>query len=487
MSSAYFQPTNKVWRACLLIIIGASLLYSIRIWRNGVEKDETDPWRIHPGQETNEVCDAYQDIGDIAVSVKTGATEAPKKLPAILSTSLRCVEDVMVFSDLEQNLDGLKIHDVLSRVSPSVIENNAAFELYRKQKELVSLHREGEIEALANKPAPARDDWGKGKTAAWALDKYKFLPMLEMAYALQPDRDWYVFIEADTYLSWPNLKRWLKTLDSTRMLFMGMAIRKSDDREPFYFAHGGAGYVLSGAAAKEFASKGVASRWVERTKDWWAGDMTMADALYDELGVRVTQVGPMFNQLDPKSIRFNGDAWCQPAITLHHMTSQDFDEIFARERAQSFSQLLLRDVYAAAYPHGLPSRKGDWDNISDAREFALKVASMDIIPHSDFDSCQIACEQNPKCFQFFFRNTTIQRADHADGVETAHECLLSSAFRLGFSKPSQSFDNEHEPGVARSWTSGWRTHKISKWVEEHWECPSGDHWVSWWPTLRASL
>ena len=35
--------------------------------------------------------------------------------------------------------------------------------------------------------------------------------MVDKAWSLQPDRDWYVFVEANAYLSWPNLLRFLAT------------------------------------------------------------------------------------------------------------------------------------------------------------------------------------------------------------------------------------------------------------------------------------
>ena len=38
------------------------------------------------------------------VAVKTGATEALEKIPALMQTSLRCAKTVLFFSDLEQDI-----------------------------------------------------------------------------------------------------------------------------------------------------------------------------------------------------------------------------------------------------------------------------------------------------------------------------------------------------------------------------------------------
>ena len=446
-----------------------------RRWTTGSGEEMTRRYR-----EEKAICEMYPDTGNIAVAIKTGATEAHRKLPAILSTCLQCVKDVMIFSDLKDQIGELEVHDIFSRFSPSMIENNRDFDIYRKQQELVSEHRAVEIESLANMPAHPRDWRTKGKNAAWSLAAYVNIPMLEMAYELQPNRDWYVFLDADTYLSWPNFKRWLPTLDPRSKLYIGNSLRKSETREPKYFAHGGSGYVLSGAAAREFAvdRRGVTKRLEERMHTWWAGDIMIADILYDVLQLEVTSAAPMFNELESRAIPFAEDSWCQPAITLHHMAANDFIEIFQKEKALNFSRLLLRDVYNTVYPFGLPSKRDNWDNISDADRFALDVVLVANIsssapltndPNSSFESCERACQQNEQCSQFFFRNPTIKRPD--THTENMHQCLLSRAFRLGHSKHQQRFDNEDEPNTARSWTSGWRNDKIAQWVEEHQTCP----------------
>ncbi len=115
------------------------------------------------------------NISNIAFITKTGATEARDKIPSQLSTSLRCVADPLIFSDLDQTLGPYQAHDVLSRSSLMATANNRDFDIYYKQKELASEGREDEIPALASMPI-SRADWRtKGKSAAWALDKYKFL------------------------------------------------------------------------------------------------------------------------------------------------------------------------------------------------------------------------------------------------------------------------------------------------------------------------
>src|ERR1700750_1116520 len=66
--------------------------------------------------EKSRLCELYPDVGRIAVSVKTGASEAKQKVPEIPKTSLKCVKEPMIFSDLKEDLEnGVHIHDVLAR------------------------------------------------------------------------------------------------------------------------------------------------------------------------------------------------------------------------------------------------------------------------------------------------------------------------------------------------------------------------------------
>ncbi|KAK5171480.1 uncharacterized protein LTR77_004625 [Saxophila tyrrhenica] len=471
---------NKLQRVCILLLLGGTILYFSGTWRRGYEQT---PSRDAMSEASRSMCELYPDTGDIAVIIKTGAQEGLQNLPTTLRTSLSCVQNFSVLSDLNQTLGDIQIHDVLSRFSRPAMKGNKEFDIYWKQQRLQADGKESEIPSLSSIPAIERDWRTKGRTAGWALDKYKWLHMLDMAWDLQPDRDWYLFVETDTYVSWPNLKRWLQTLESKQKYYLGLAVKKSDDREPLYFAQGGSGIVLSGALLREFAveRRGIASKYERRMREWWAGDFTLADVLYDELGIHVTQILPMVNQHPPRSIPLSPIAWCQAALAMHHMKADDFDEMFKREHELGFSRLLLRDVYDKIYPDGLPSESVDWNNIADAHEWAVPIdrnkLPLSVDPNSDFNSCRIACEAHEDCFSFTWRNTTI----NLDGPDYnyLHSCVLSGAFRLGAPKPEQAFwSNTDERDTYRRWHSGWMRYRISEWAKAHWECDPSQEWAT---------
>jgi len=113
------------------------------------------------------------------------------------------------------------MHDALETVNPSYKENHEDFELYRT---LQTYQQEGQD--------PSKLKGGKG----WNLDKWKFMPMLHETYRLAPKEiDWFVYMEADTSISWPNLLQWLQKMNPKDTIYTGAQVLIGDTE----FAHGG--------------------------------------------------------------------------------------------------------------------------------------------------------------------------------------------------------------------------------------------------------
>lgn len=115
--------------------------------------------------------------------MKTGSGEAAKT-KAHLEADSSCITNMLVFSDLEETVGNHHFIDILADLPPSYYDNED-FAVYSAQKQA---HSEG-------KPV--------GYSAeGWKLDRFKFLPMVDKAYQMRPNADWYVFIEADVYYFW---------------------------------------------------------------------------------------------------------------------------------------------------------------------------------------------------------------------------------------------------------------------------------------------
>jgi hypothetical protein len=220
-------------------------------------------------------CEGFPDTSNILLVMKTGASEAFARVPTQLMTTLRCLPDFLLFSDMAQNIGGHPVHDSLATMLPEARDGNPDFDLYRRQKwcavDQDSCNKLGD---------PANE--------GWALDKYKNIHIAEKAYAMRPGYDWYLFVDADSYVLWSNMVQWLKTLDPAKKLYLGSVTLIND----FRFAHGGSGYILSRAAMEEFAGKhpGVGNEYDVRAKDECCGDYLFSVALKNKTNIGVQQM-----------------------------------------------------------------------------------------------------------------------------------------------------------------------------------------------------
>lgn len=236
------------------------------------------------------VCDGFPDTSGILLVMKTGATEAYDRLPVQIMTVLKCLPDFLIFSDLDQHIGGYHVRDSLETVLPEAQEGNPDFNLYRAQKECPVIQDEC-----------AKVLGGATDLAGWNLDKYKNIHMAEKAFRLRPDYDWYVFVDADTYVSWPNMVYALKKLDPATERYLGVPTMIGDR----LFAHGGSGYVVSRGAMKEFVGKhpGIANRYDISIQNNCCGDFVFALALFDSLGILVEGFVSSFHFLKSLSLR----------------------------------------------------------------------------------------------------------------------------------------------------------------------------------------
>ncbi|MBX7558254.1 hypothetical protein K1Y78_62900, partial [Streptomyces sp. tea 10] len=78
-------------------------------------------------------CRPLTGIEDVLVVLKTGITEAQEKVPAHVNTTLRCIPHKLVVSDYEEDLDGIRTHDVFRNISQSLLANED-FGLYNRAR-----------------------------------------------------------------------------------------------------------------------------------------------------------------------------------------------------------------------------------------------------------------------------------------------------------------------------------------------------------------
>ncbi|KAL2866467.1 glycosyltransferase family 31 protein [Aspergillus lucknowensis] len=384
-------------------------------------------------------CQAFSDPGNVVFVIKTGATEVYEKLPTQLLTTLGCVQDFLLFSDLDERIGPYRLRDTLAGFNETLKETLPDFELYRMQHEF---RRTGQDMASL-----------KGEKA-WKLDKYKFLHLVEQAWLERPGRDWYFFIETDTYVVWTNLILWLQRVSPpTNPLYLGSVAYFMNDP----FAHGGSGIVISGKLLEQFigSEPGLAGRYDDAFEQNCCGDSVLANTIRKELDIQVQNMWPQINGEKPTTLSFGPMQWCQPVVTMHHLHPRERTAIFDFEQARPdlTTPLTFAELSQIPFPRTNPREiEEDWDNLSNVR---IAFAGQAEITK---DTCRDACLGLERCFQWRF---------NSDG-----ECDVSTeTFRLGGKKLPDG-DGEN----AKRWFSGWNVELIERWRAEN-ECKEVE-WVN---------
>ncbi|KAH9219261.1 hypothetical protein DL95DRAFT_292216 [Leptodontidium sp. 2 PMI_412] len=375
------------------------------------------------------------NFGDrLVVTIKTGATEAAEKIPVQLETTLKCVplENVLWYSDMAQKVGEHQLVDALDAIPASVKDGNSDFDIYRKQQELQDPVKV--VSLLKDMKHPKEND----KLAAWALDKYKNIHIVEKSWNAKPHADWYIHIDADTYVIWSSLMAWIRKLDPSKKSFLGsMACL-----EGLPFAHGGSGILVSRGATESLVIEhnGTAARWDPRIAGNCCGDAILAEA-FKAQNIPVMNSWPSVNGESPSTIPFQSESWCQPLVTLHHVSTGDAERLrsFEDKRRKKSAPVLYSELFADLVWDMIPDSLDNWDNMSDG----VKVPKI----HSPED-CVQACEKDRHCLQSLFNGD---------------EC------KLGISKVI--FGEKHDlRDDGKVWQSTWNKPRIAAWVAKQKRC-----------------
>jgi hypothetical protein len=368
-------------------------------------------------------------------------------------------------SDATMRVGEIELYDALANVSDTIRSLDEFSEL---RAQLSTLHH-------GNQDLGAMHD----KDGGWKLDKYKFLPMLAEAWRRFPHKQWYVVVEADTFVFWNQLVRWLATLDARRQLMLGHPTFCDYDGESTMFTHGGSGFVLSGALVAQSFGKDAdfEHHHDELIQKSAFGDALLSKALYDTPGVTLKELSPdgreRFNSDPPRVLKFHRGNWCEPLLTLHHVTPADTAHLyrFARRidaRLGEHDSVRWGDIWDEFLPDFLRvallrgGEDGDeggngvsisgWQAIEDWDSETTDVAT------ASPEQCQSVCATNEGCVLWQWQDTDSKRK--RAGAPAKGLCRWTKEFlRIGVTKPD-------EPAK----TTGWMPARVREWQTEN-ACP----------------
>lgn len=431
----------------------------------------------------SELCASFPHhlMQSIQPVLKMGHGENREMIDAQFKSVSACFdsEELLVFSDLNERVHGHHAIDVLATLPRAYRDNDdegSANPDYANYETMKTLAREGKL-TVDNDPA-------RGKNG-WRLDKYKFLAGVERAWIMRPGRDFYVFYESDTYISWDNMFRFLSTLDPNVALYMGSPSPGRHDEKrkvDTWFANGGPGFVLSRGAMEilfarrssrvsgQFTDPPFSLKWLDLVRNDPCGDSILGWALWSA-NVPLSGFFPLFNTYAAHTLPFTERLWCQPFLTMHKLTPNDMISLWRweNERRKLERPLLYSDLYEF-HPVASANVRHDWDNTNWDRLAPGRDMYTDTL-----QACKEACEASAPCLQYHWQGKHMRKcvlqqfinfgvARDPETVQRKVPVPESSRGRHDKNQEEQQFRTVEEDF---SYTSGWVKSRIDQWVRDH--------------------
>jgi hypothetical protein len=292
-------------------------------------------------------CKDVHGAPNVMVIFRTSKAEITEKLPAHIKGLLTCVPNFAIFSDHAGEIEGITVHNALDSIGSETKRTHDEFREYQ------IIHADSE-----HKP-------DKGKTKN--LDKWKFLPMVYKAYHLNPSARFYVFIEADTSLSWTNLLQWVDRLDYRIPYYSGAPTILNS----IHLAQRGAGILLSQGALRRYAKSYdelYTSKWEPALGKGCCGDLALATALADA-HVEFYASWPLLQAETPASLDFTQKNWCVPAVSWHHTNGALLEDLWTAQKNWTATHgwstpFLFRDAFDMFVMPHIEADKNAWDNLA---------------------------------------------------------------------------------------------------------------------------
>lgn len=208
--------------------------------------------------DAQDPCDSFPRdlLRDVQPVLKTGHSVINTRVRSSFESCSACLDNVLILSDYDEELDGRAVIDVIGDLSPEDLE----------QEQLIP------YKALNGLPVNGTviDPIISG-SQAWSLDKFKFLLGISRAWRMRPERRWYVFYEGDTFVVWDNVFRMLENFDpDTPHYFGSPSPGRVDNGTVTWFANGGPGYILSRAAMERLTK----NDWNQTTGEYLGSMLT---------------------------------------------------------------------------------------------------------------------------------------------------------------------------------------------------------------------
>lgn len=399
----------------------------------GEQKTPSSYFRVRPdanavraGMVQPIVDRSAKEAQNVFLMIKTGRDVLWHRLPIHFLTTLTKFPNFALYSDFPGSVGGHEVVDILENL-PEDIKALDDFRVYNELRKYRSKHFHIDSQFV-------KDVMDAPKDASWILDRYKNVPMLAHAYEKDPNSDWYVFMDGDSYIVADSLLAMLKQYDPHEIFYAGKACGSPSDR--YNFANGGSVVILSHRIMEELFGKGQENtkRIIQQYGKGYTnlGDKAVAVMLAEELDVHLHDIRGFYGGL-LKDIPFSRENWCDMPIAFHHVTPHEIEVYWEYEQAHRLKHhRLIRegDLYQDFIRPYLDDTREMWDN-----ELWDPVKVPDA---GDIESCASECSNIPECLSWRF-------------VLHESRCEWSPKLRLGHALP----DSLASGNIPDKMTSGW--------------------------------
>jgi hypothetical protein len=340
----YRQRQVHALRMMVLITIAMMLTFTRSEWRpslvrrssrflnvSGTLSDTVTPSPYTPGESSGPTVANYTKE-DVLLSLKTGAMVLWDRLPVHLVTTFSSnrLGPHVIYSDLPQKIGSFEVVDVFENI-PGKVRSSPAFQRYDMRRQWYDTDDYLEESVI--------DKYRAGHPEGWTLDKHKFIPILEHAWQNWHEQKWYIFMEADTYMFFPNVLKWLGQFDYREPYYFGRHAIKSGT----LFAHGGAGYILSHGAVKKFLDRfpNPTREWESYTEEHGWGDQVLGQAIA-KAGITLDIDERWFFGFEDEphwQIQFQKWQKCEPIFALHHVRPHEIASYWDLEQEWDFERV----------------------------------------------------------------------------------------------------------------------------------------------------
>ncbi|KAF2788548.1 glycosyltransferase family 31 protein [Melanomma pulvis-pyrius CBS 109.77] len=419
----------------------------------------------------------HVELNQLVVSVRTTAADVHTKLPPLLFlTNQKYHDTLLLMSDLQMDIGAFHVHDVLDRLDVNLVATNPELTRYRQQLDLARTS----IDVGAARAQTAQEE----KETMAKLDKYKVMRMLERAWELKPDKNWYVFVDTETYLVRSNLMSWLGQFDPSTSIFFANP-PDADSTEPFAIT--GNTFILSGEAMHSLFVDRVSSiaLWDTRAIDFMSSFDVLYSALSAELSLTVNRTWPAISGFHPSTAPYGPGLWCEHVMAMHDVPTDVASDLWRFERDREEYQhvrdpLLFADLWIRfLQPEELGNPRSDWDNLSSGLENArwnilFEGVEPDVHRHhhrdeegraadgeESWEACRESCDKNERCVQWSY--SKIASPNYNENGAT--KCHVSRSMRYGgHVQPVVMLEEGGK--VQQTWQSGWRKDNFEKWARQ---------------------